>query len=74
MVRGSAETTRELALLLREGMGAWMAAWQQISPAAPTPNAAGSCHNGTLLSNEKYSEIVNVLTAMALSGLKEVIA
>lgn len=56
-----------LALLLREGMAGWLEGWARCADAAPptsSPAASTPSHEGA------RGELVRVLAAMALGGLK----
>jgi len=57
-----------LALLLREGVAAWMEAWRLCPDrVAPPPSPAG--RDGELWSDPRSADVVRVLANMALGGL-----
>jgi hypothetical protein len=59
-----------LALVLREGLAAWMAAWATC-PAPVAPHGAEQSTSQDRIPNALCADVVHVLTSMALSGLQE---
>ena len=64
---GPASLRRELTLVLRQGLPAWLTAWRQCStePAPPVPVSASPITPGPTLSLQ--AELAMVLAAMALA-------
>jgi hypothetical protein len=60
-----------LALLMRAGMKAWMQAWDHCSANAPAKSQdALGCEQ--IITQAMHSEVISILTAMALSGRQEI--
>jgi hypothetical protein len=59
-----------LAVLLRQGVAAWIAAWSRLP--APAVRAAQIAHEQTPLPDGTSLEMVHVLAAMALCHFQEV--
>lgn len=58
-----------LAVLLREGIPAWLAAWSRVP--APVPTARVECRS-PVLPDGVSADVIRVLAAMALGHLQEV--
>jgi hypothetical protein len=59
-----------LALLVRQGIGAWIRAWSSLSPVVPKLGAP-SAHTECLV-DELRGEVAVVLAEMALSAIRGV--
>jgi hypothetical protein len=59
-----------LAVLLRQGVAAWMDAWSRVP--APPPRATGNRGSMAVLPDSTSAEVVRVLAAMALGHIQEV--
>lgn len=59
-----------LALLVREGVVAWMEGWSQYPEIVP-PARSGSGVTDDALPDDRCAETVHLLADMILSGLKE---
>ena len=57
-----------LAVLLRQGLAAWVEQWSKVS--APTPSTE-RCRPSPL-SDDTSADVINVLAAMALGHMQEV--
>ncbi len=65
-------TPRGLALLLRQGMPAWMLAWSDCVPVTRTTATRTTNDKGTGLLDSLHSEVAVLLASMALQSQKEV--
>jgi hypothetical protein len=61
-----------MALLLRQGMAAWIDAWSAVLEAPPPRSARGASPRPWPLPEESSVGLVHVLAAMALSHMQEV--
>ncbi len=59
-----------LAVLLRQGLAAWVEQWSKMSAPAPAPSAER--FRRPQLPDETSADVINVLTAMALGHMQEV--
>jgi hypothetical protein len=67
----AAQVRRGLALLMREGLAAWMEAWCGcIAPTPPSPHEPREAERGPEFC-ESGAELVQVLASMALCHLQE---
>ena len=67
-----APASREgLAVLLRQGVAAWMEAWSRLA-APPAPPVQTERRRPSPLPDEASAEVVRVLAAMTLSHIHEV--
>ena len=57
-----------LAVLLRQGLAAWVEQWSQVS--TPTPSTERS--RPSPLSDDTSADVIHVLAAMALGHMQEV--
>jgi hypothetical protein len=71
MERDGPAARHGLAVLLRQGMAAWMDAWSTL-PAPPLRSARGDSPRPCPLPNESSAAVVHVLAAMALGHMQEV--
>jgi hypothetical protein len=59
-----------LAVLLHQGLAAWVEQWSKMP--APTPLPAAESARPSAMPEETHAEVINVLAAMALGHLQEV--
>ncbi len=59
-----------LAVLLRQGLAAWVDQWSKMP--APTPAPSAEISRPSPLPDDSQAEVINVLAAMALGHLQEV--
>jgi hypothetical protein len=59
-----------MALLLRQGMVAWMKAWLQSTP-RPQEGSKPPASAGAVVADDRLGEVVVILAAMALSHWQE---
>ncbi len=62
-----------LAVLLRQGVAAWIGAWSKV-PAAPPRSAQDESPRPSPLPHGSSAEVVRVLAAMTLGHMQEVYA
>ena len=70
LAQGSYGSRLGLALVLREGVAAWLAAWATC-PAPVAARAACRRAQHERVPTALYADVVHVLTSMALGGLAE---
>ena len=72
VIEHSVMATREgLAVLLRQGVGAWMEAWSML-PAPPTRSCEAESTRPWPVAEGLTTEVVRVLVAMTLGHIQEV--
>ena len=59
-----------LAVLLRQGMAAWVEKWSKMS--APMPAPSGETSRPCPLPDDTSADVINVLAAMALGHMQEI--
>ena len=59
-----------LAVLLRQGLGAWVEQWSKVPAPMPAPSTQRS--RPSPLSDDTSADVINVLAAMALGHMQEV--
>ena len=59
-----------LAVLLRQGLAAWVEQWSKMP--APTPAAPADRSRPSPLPDDTSADVINVLAAMALGHIQEV--
>ncbi|MCP4002553.1 MAG: hypothetical protein GY725_00015 [bacterium] len=59
-----------LAILLRQGLAAWVEQWSKVP--APAPSTERSRRSRSPLADSTSTDLINVLAAMALSQIPEV--
>lgn len=69
--RRAAASREGLAVLLRQGVAAWMEAWSRL-PAPPVPAVQTECQRLLPLPDDASAEVVRVLATMTLSHIQEV--
>jgi len=71
MLERDTSTRHGLAVLLRQGVAAWMEAWSKL-PAAPPGSAKDESPRPCPLPDGASTEVVHVLAAMTLGHVEEV--
>lgn len=61
-----------LAVLLQQGLAAWVEQWSKIP--APTPTSSTEMSKSLPLPDNTSADVIHVLTAMAISHMQEVYA
>lgn len=64
---GAASLRRELTLVLRQGLPAWLMAWRQCSTETPPPVSVSVSPSSTAPTLSLQAELATVLAAMALA-------